>query len=96
MKRVSKRELARLRRDVPLLHVLYAFELKAKELESLGALDPRVTPARLLEGFGSWAALFVLRELAACGDEQAKRWADDLEKSRNNYRKSVTKRRKVR
>lgn len=82
------RDLERLRRDVPLLHVLYHIEQKAKEISDLGALPDDVMPQRVLEGFGSWAALFVLRELAACGDEQAGRWAEDLQKSRTNYRRT--------
>ncbi|MBI1989377.1 MAG: hypothetical protein HYS65_06535, partial [Betaproteobacteria bacterium] len=62
-------------------------EEKAKEIEALGALPNDVMPRRVLEGFGSWAALFVLRELAACGNAQAQEWADDLKRSRDNYRK---------
>lgn len=86
-KKISKKELDRLRKDVPLLHVVYHVEEKAKEIESLGALAAAVIPMRVLSGFGLWAACFVLDELAACGDEQAAKWSADLKKSRDNYRK---------
>ena len=80
-------ELERLRRDVPLFHVLYAIEEKANEIEEIGSLPDGIIPRRVLEGFGSWAALFILRELAACGDAKAQQWANDLKRSRDNYRR---------
>lgn len=84
---MKKSELERLRRDVPLLHVVYAVEEKAKEMENLGALPEGIPPVRVLSAFGLWSAIFVLKELAACGNADAKQWADDLAKSRDNYRK---------
>jgi hypothetical protein len=83
----DEKELQRIRRDVPLLHVVYAVEEKAKEMESLGALPEGVPPVRVLSAFGLWCAVFVLNELAACGNADAKKWAADLAKSRDNYRK---------
>lgn len=56
-------------------------------MEAIGALPEGILPERVLSGFGLWAACFVLDELAACGDAQAKEWAADLRKSRDNYRK---------
>lgn len=84
---VNQAELERLRRDVPLFHVLYHIEEKAKEIEAIGGLPEGMPGRRVLEVFGSWAALFVLRELAACGNADAKQWADDLQRSQQNYRR---------